>query len=197
MAPLPYTHSAARIAFYVVLGSFAALEGIVRARSRLKPQGSPSDRHTRLLVYATVIAGFGAGFALASGVHGAAIGVARRPIFIAGLVLMAGGVALRQWAVLVLGRFFTTDVRVHAGQAVVDTGPYRWVRHPSYTGLLITLAGIGLALGNWGALAALVVLPAIGLVVRIRVEERALREALGEPYRRFADSRARLLPGVW
>jgi protein-S-isoprenylcysteine O-methyltransferase Ste14 len=99
--------------------------------------------------------------------------------------------------VLVLGRFFTTDVRVHAGQAVVDTGPYRWVRHPSYTGLLITLAGIGLALGNWGALAALVVLPAIGLVVRIRVEERALREALGEPYRRFADSRARLLPGVW
>jgi protein-S-isoprenylcysteine O-methyltransferase Ste14 len=61
----------------------------------------------------------------------------------------------------------------------------------------MTLIGIGLALGNWASLAALVVLPTVGLVVRIRVEERALVEGLGEPYRRFAESRARLIPGVW
>jgi protein-S-isoprenylcysteine O-methyltransferase Ste14 len=65
------------------------------------------------------------------------------------LTLIAIGIAIRQWAVVVLGRYFTTDVRVHGGQTVVETGPYRWVRHPSYTGMLITFVGIGLALGNW------------------------------------------------
>jgi protein-S-isoprenylcysteine O-methyltransferase Ste14 len=110
---------------------------------------------------------------------------------------MAAGIVLRQWAVALLGRYFTTDVRVHPGQAVIDTGPYRWVRHPSYTGLLLTLVGIALALGNWAALPVLIVVPAIGVVNRIRVEERALLDGIGEPYRRFAATRARLVPHVW
>jgi protein-S-isoprenylcysteine O-methyltransferase Ste14 len=97
------------------------------------------------------------------------------------------------WPIL-LGEFFTIDIRVHPGQPVVERGPYRWVRHPSYTGLVITFVGIGLALGNWGVLA---VVPTAGLVVRIRSEERALLDGLGEPYRRFAASRPRLVPGLW
>jgi protein-S-isoprenylcysteine O-methyltransferase Ste14 len=113
------------------------------------------------------------------------------------VVLMVAGIAVRQWAVALLGKFFTTDVRVHSDQTVVETGPYRWLRHPSYTGLLMTLVGVGLALGNWASLAVVVVLPLAGLVVRIRVEERALLDGLGEPYRRFAQSRARLIPGLW
>jgi protein-S-isoprenylcysteine O-methyltransferase Ste14 len=60
-------------------------------------------------------------------------------------------------------------VRVHPDQTVVERGPYRWVRHPSYTGLIMTFVGIGLALGNWAALALLVVVPTAGLVVRIRL----------------------------
>jgi protein-S-isoprenylcysteine O-methyltransferase Ste14 len=63
--------------------------------------------------------------------------------------------------------------------------------------MLLTFLGIGLALGNWAALALVVVVPAAGLVVRIRAEERALRDGLGEPYRRFAATRARLIPGIW
>jgi protein-S-isoprenylcysteine O-methyltransferase Ste14 len=110
---------------------------------------------------------------------------------------MCLGIAIRQWAVALLGQLFTTDVRVHPGQIVVDRGPYRWVRHPSYTGMLITFVGIGLALGNWAALAVLVVLPTVGLVVRIRVEERALADGLGDAYRSFAASRSRLVPGLW
>ena len=96
-----------------------------------------------------------------------------------------------------LGELFTTDVRVHLGQSVVDCGPYRWVRHPSYAGLILTFVGIGLALGNWAALIVLALLPTAGLVVRIRFEERALLHGLGEPYRRFAASHPHLFPGVW
>ena len=106
-----------------------------------------------------------------------------------GVGLMAAGVVLRQWAVGLLGEDFTVDVRVHPGQRVIDTGPYRHVRHPAYSGLLLTLFGMGVALGNWAALAAIVVVPAAGLVCRIRVEERALLAGIGEPYRRFAAGR--------
>jgi len=195
--PLPFTHSGARTAFYLVFGVFLALELLTRARSRLNGEGAREDRNSLLVVWFAVAGGLGAAFALAAQAQGAAIGVARWPLFVLGLVLMASGVAFRQWAILSLGRYFTVDVRVHSGQPVVQSGPYRWVRHPSYTGLLLTLAGVGLALGNWAALLVLFVLPPAGLVHRIRLEERALTEALGEPYRRFAATRARLVPGLW
>jgi len=105
--------------------------------------------------------------------------------------------ALRQWSVVTLGQFFTVQVQVRRGQSVVDTGPYQWVRHPSYTAIIMSFVGIGVALENWLSLLVLIVVPTSGLVVRIRIEEKALLEALGEPYRQFSLSRARLIPKVW
>jgi protein-S-isoprenylcysteine O-methyltransferase Ste14 len=110
---------------------------------------------------------------------------------------MAAGLCLRQWAILVLGRFFTVDVRVHSNQVVVARGPYRWVRHPSYSGLIVFFVGVGLALSDWASLIVLALLPTAGLLVRIGSEERALLAALGEEYRRYAAARRRLFPGVW
>ena len=197
MAPLPYSDPAARIAFDVVLGVWVLGEFWIRLRSGLNRGGSRMDRGSLLVVVAFIYAGLGGGFALAGAVHAAAIAEGRWPLFILGLVLMSAGIAIRQWAVALLGRFFTIDVRVHPGQAVVERGPYRWVRHPSYTGMILTFIGIGLAFGNWAALAVLAVVPTVGLLVRIRFEERALLDGLGEPYRRFAANRPRLFPGVW
>jgi protein-S-isoprenylcysteine O-methyltransferase Ste14 len=114
-----------------------------------------------------------------------------------GAVLVVAGVTIRVWAVLTLGRWFTTVVRVAEDQQVVSDGPYRWVRHPSYLGLLVTLAGLGLMLTDWASLAVAVLLPLATLVWRIRVEERALRDGLGAAYGDFAAGRKRLLPGVW
>jgi len=197
VAPLPFSQPAARIAFDVVLGIWVVGEWGVRLRSHFNRRGARLDRGSLLVVVACLAAGVGGGFAVAADVHGAAIADGRWPLFVAGLVLMGGGIALRQWAVALLGRFFTVDVRVQPGQTVVDRGPYRWVRHPAYTGMILTCVGIGLALGNLASLAVLTVVPAAGLVVRIRFEERALLDGLGEPYRRFAASRPRLFPGLW
>jgi protein-S-isoprenylcysteine O-methyltransferase Ste14 len=197
VAPLPYTDSGARIAFDAVLGLFFLAELRVSVRSRFKRSGSRVDRGSLLLVVASVGAGLGAAFALAGDEHAAAIPAARWLVFVVGLVLLSVGIAIRQWAVAALGPLFTTDVRVRPGQTVVERGPYRWVRHPAYTGMIVTFVGIGLALGNWAALAVLAVVPTTGLLVRIHFEERALLEILGEPYRRFATSRPRLFPGVW
>jgi protein-S-isoprenylcysteine O-methyltransferase Ste14 len=111
--------------------------------------------------------------------------------------LIALGVALRAWSIATLGRFFQYHIEVQAEHRVVTTGPYRYVRHPSYSGLALVLAGIALATGDVLSLAAAAVLGGAGIAVRIRAEERQLTEALGADYERFAVGRKRLVPKVW
>ncbi|HEY7018533.1 MAG TPA: isoprenylcysteine carboxylmethyltransferase family protein [Gaiellaceae bacterium] len=197
MKPLPFTQPDARAVFDVLLVLFVALEWRARIRSHGNRDGLPLDRGSKAVVVLTIYAGLLVAFLLAFDLRGASIADARWPVFVVGVVLMAVGIALRQWAILLLGPLFTTDVRVQPGQTVVERGPYRWVRHPAYTGLILFFLGIGLALGNWGSLVVVAVLPTVGLLVRIRVEEQALLETIGEPYRRFAAGRAHLFPGVW
>ena len=114
-----------------------------------------------------------------------------------GALLTIGGTIFRQWAIRTLGRFFTRSVRVSSDQTVVQDGPYRWLRHPSYTGAALAAAGIGLALGNAVSLACLLVAVLAGFGYRIHVEEKALLEALGEPYRAYRARTKRLIPFVW
>jgi protein-S-isoprenylcysteine O-methyltransferase Ste14 len=105
------------------------------------------------------------------------------------------GIAVRWYAVLSLGRFFTTRVMTRADQTVVRRGPYRFVRHPSYSGALLTVLGVLLCQTNLLSLACFVLaLP--GFAYRIRVEERALVSALGEPYRDYMRRTKRLVPFV-
>jgi protein-S-isoprenylcysteine O-methyltransferase Ste14 len=197
LSTLPFDQPGTRIAFDVVVGAFVLSELWIRLRSERNREGSRVDRTSLLVVQATAIGGVGGAVLLAKRLPGAALAGARWPLFVSGLVLMCVGIAIRQWAVATLGRFFTIDVRVQPSQTVVDRGPYRWVRHPAYTGLILTFLGFGLALGNWASLAVAFLVPTAGLVYRIHVEERALLEGLGEPYRRFAEGRARVVPGVW
>ena len=89
------------------------------------------------------------------------------------------------------------DVNARADQPVIDRGPYRWVRHPSYTAGLVLFGGIGLALGNWLSLVFLGVTIPFVYAYRVRVEERALLTAIGEPYRRFMETRKRFYPYVF
>jgi protein-S-isoprenylcysteine O-methyltransferase len=102
--------------------------------------------------------------------------------------------ALRLWAVLVLGRFFRITVIMQDEHRLVEEGPYRLLRHPGYAGGLLTIIGIGLAMGNWLALLVLLAAVLLGYGYRIRVEERALRQRFGERYDRYAASRWRLVP---
>ena len=95
------------------------------------------------------------------------------------------------------GKYFTVVVKTSDDQPVVERGPYRVLRHPSYAGLLLAFVGAGLMVGNWVAAAGAVGVVSIALVYRLRIEERALTAALGDRYREFAASRARLIPYVW
>lgn len=114
-----------------------------------------------------------------------------------GLVVVWLGLGLRWWSFRTLGRYFTFEVMASADQQVITTGPYRLVRHPSYTGLLLIFAGIGLLLANWLSLAALLLSSLIGLLYRIHVEEAALAATVGDAYRSYAARHKRLLPFLW
>lgn len=115
-------------------------------------------------------------------------------VMVAGLILFIGGVIFRLIAIHTLGRFYSHRVRIAGDHQVVDTGPYRFLRHPAYTGMLLAHLGFVLIFPNiWAAAAWLVLL--ITIIIRIHVEEKALFELPGYP--EFAAKRSRLLPGFW
>jgi protein-S-isoprenylcysteine O-methyltransferase len=117
-------------------------------------------------------------------------------LHIIAIVVFALGLVLRWASILFLGRFFTIDVSVAADHKVIDTGPYRFVRHPSYSGLLLMWLAIGVSTANVLALLALM-MPGIGLLYRIKVEESVLAESLGSRYREYMQKTKRLIPFVY
>jgi protein-S-isoprenylcysteine O-methyltransferase len=114
-----------------------------------------------------------------------------------GLVLFALGLILRWYAIFYLGRFFTVDVAIAADHRVIDTGPYRLIRHPSYSGAILALLGLGMCYCNWLSLELTVIPPALALLWRINIEEKALTSALGEAYANYKAHTRRLIPFVY
>jgi protein-S-isoprenylcysteine O-methyltransferase Ste14 len=172
-----------------VLACWALFELGLRVRETVRGKGRRDhDRGTRWMI---------------AGSLGLAIVVANvaatrtSELEVPGVAVMALGLAVRIWAVAALGRSFRTTVEVDPGQAVVTSGPYRWIRHPSYTGLLLIVAGYGLALGGWLSFAACLVLPLPAILHRIRIEEAELDRVLGDAYGNYRATTARLVPRVW
>ena len=115
----------------------------------------------------------------------------------AGLALFVAGVGLRWYSMIYLGRLFTFDVAVADDHQVIASGPYRRIRHPSYTGALMAYAGLGLCGGNLLSLLVLVAPIALAFLRRIAVEEAALTSALGSRYADYAGRTKRLVPFVY
>lgn len=113
------------------------------------------------------------------------------------LPLLWVGIGFRLWAIHTLGRFFRGVVHVQADHEVVRDGPYRVLRHPSYTGALVAVLGLGLTFQNVASFVLYVACATAAVLYRIRVEETVLLSALGEDYRSYAEQTARLVPHVW
>jgi len=113
---------------------------------------------------------------------------------IAGFAL---GLALRAWSIARLGRFFTVDVAIHRDHALLTSGPYAWVRHPSYSGLLLMFAALGVAFENYLSIGVLLVPIGLALARRIAVEEQALAAAFGDEWTAYAARTRRLIPFVY
>lgn len=114
-----------------------------------------------------------------------------------GMVLMGIGIALRIWAVITLGKFFTMRVMIFSDHHLIRGGPYHWLRHPSYSGVFITALGFGLATGYFMVLFPFLIILGLVLGYRIYVEEKALDEQFGHEWKNYTAKTWRILPWVY
>jgi protein-S-isoprenylcysteine O-methyltransferase Ste14 len=169
----------------------------IRTFKRLRAGIQRRDKGSHLVLLCLIVFGLLLAVLLALKVPATAITSAPDILFLLGILLIYAGIALRFYAIKVLGRYFTTSVAVVADQQVVEAGPYRLIRHPSYTGFLITLLGFGLSLtNNWLSLLVIMGCALIGFSSRIRVEEHVLQEQLGQRYQEYMRRTKRLIPFV-
>lgn len=164
-----------------------------RGRSR---SGESQDRSTLRTLWLVIALSVAAGVYAAGAARFAAL-EKHRWLDLAALLFFVSGLALRWWAIVVLGRFFTVNVTIEKDHEVVQAGPYRAVRHPSYTGVLLAFLGFALSLHNWLSLVFVLVPITIALLHRMNVEEQALLRALGERYFSYMAGTKRLLPFVY
>ena len=179
----------------LTLACWALLEVSLRIREAVQGKaGRERDRGTRLLVAVTLGAAIGLAGAADSLAPSLQISAAGRA---AGVAVMWLGLAIRIWAIVALGGAFRTTVEVDPDQTVVSTGPYKCIRHPAYSGLLLIAAGFGLSRGNVLSVVLCAVLPLPAIVWRIHVEEAELNRVLGQAYGTYQTRTARLVPWLW
>ena len=155
-------------------------------RSRSKT-GTKQDRSTLGMIWLVIAVSIMAGVFVAQNFRAAAMPHGRM-FASAGVVLFIAGLILRWWAIIILGRFFTVDVTIEKDHELVERGPFRVVRHPSYTGVVLAFVGLGLSMGNWAALLVILIPIGAAFIHRMNVEEDALSQRAGPALRRIHEA---------
>jgi protein-S-isoprenylcysteine O-methyltransferase len=184
------------LALLVVVALFPVSEIALAVFKRSHPASSATeDRGSMRALWSAITLGvvlaIACGWVTSARVH-APVHIMR----LLALVLILAGLAVRWLAILTLGRFFTVDVAIQTDHRVVQAGPYRFVRHPSYSGLLLAFLGLGVFFGNWLSLVVLLVPITLAVVNRVVKEERLLLAALGASYAEYCAHTKRFIPGI-
>ena len=187
--------SDSRVIFGWLVGAFFVSETLIMQLMRSGPRDRREDRGSaRVLMIGFPLVWLLAWVCLAEFPRAS---FARAPIFVAGIVMLIAGLLLRWWSIATLGRLFTIDVAIRAGHRLIESGPYRYVRHPSYSAVLLAYLGIALCLGNAASLLVIMLGSTALLLNRIRVEEMALLAGFGEQYRDYMSRTRRLIPALY
>jgi protein-S-isoprenylcysteine O-methyltransferase len=195
LRPLPFLSGPIHtLTFWAAFALWIVLEAIAWRIKRSTDSSKARDQGSLSLIVILWWTGIAADFLLSFLLPHATISWRSNAVFFAGICFMLAGIALRWYSAAVLGRYFTFDVAIHSGQTLIEAGPYRYIRHPSYSGALLTLLGFGLALGNWAGLMAALLCLGFAYAYRIPIEEAALAAALGENYKLYVRRTWRLVP---
>jgi protein-S-isoprenylcysteine O-methyltransferase Ste14 len=200
LLPLIYTNTGAAGIFLAacLIWNVPEMIGAFKQTARVsRKEASVRDRGSMGILIGLQWVGLALNFLLGGVFPAAAITWQRTVIFSMGVTLILLGVTLRWYAIWILGSYFTRDVAVSADQKVVQKGPYRFIRHPAYTGTFLTMLGVGLAMTNWASLVALLICVLLGHVYRVRVEEQALIQRIGQPYVEYMHRTRRFIPLVF
>lgn len=181
----------------IILGLWGASEFWLILAKRSKSDATSRDRKSLGIILLANVSACVLGSVAAAHLHACDLPRSKL-VFGFGFCAFLVGVALRWYSVIYLGRFFTANVAIFKDHQLVDTGPYRFVRHPSYTGCLLAAFGVMLIFfQNWAALVIILVPVCATILWRIHVEEEALLEAFGERYRNYLHRTKRLIPLIY
>ena len=197
LLPLIYTNAVAAGIFLAgcLTWNVPEMIGMIKQTAKVsRKEVSVQDRGTMGILIGLQWVGLALNFLLAWLFQAAAISWHRTALFATGVTLILLGVALRWYAIWTLRDYFTRDVAVSSDQKVVQNGPYRYIRHPAYSGTLLTMLGVGLAMTNWASLVALLMFVLIGHMYRVSVEEKALSRTIGQPYVEYMHRTKRFIP---
>jgi len=200
LLPLVYTNAGAAVLFLIACLIWIVPEmiGTIRQTARVaRKEASVQDRGSMGILIGLQWSGIALNFALSALFPAAAIRQQRITLLLLGVFLILLGVALRWYAIWTLGRYFTRDVAVSTDQKIVQTGPYRSIRHPAYSGTFLTMLGVGLAMTNWASLIVLLMLVLAGHMYRVHIEEKALIETIGQPYIEYMHHTKRFIPMIF
>ncbi|HTU66107.1 MAG TPA: isoprenylcysteine carboxylmethyltransferase family protein [Steroidobacteraceae bacterium] len=180
-----------------LLGLFYALsEAGLGYLKRSRDDSVDADRHSLRMLWIVIVISVSAATLASFQLAWANVG-GGLPLLCVATAVFVAGLALRWYAIVYLGRFFTVNVAIHSRHEIIDTGPYARIRHPSYAGALLAFFGLALSLDNWVAMLLIVLPVTMAFRRRIRIEERALSSALGRPYITYMQRTKRLVPGVY
>ena len=177
----------------LVLAAYFADYALVKYVERGRSDGSSrrKDSGSYLLIYAASLVSVAIAILCRFNGWGVTTGLFQY----LGLGVLVVGSAFREWAIYRLGKFFSRVVEIEAGHRLITDGPYRFIRHPAYTGMALINVGTVMALGTWlGALVALALILA-ATYYRIRVEEKLLLDTFGDEYQQYMQRTWRLIPG--
>ena len=177
-------------AIYGLSELYLALTG----RSRM--QAISRDRRSLMLLWTIIIVSLWLGMQMVWLFPSATVRYLHE-FYLVGFLLFLGGLIWRWYSIGYLGRYFTVDVSISAEHKLIDSGPYRYIRHPTYTGALLAFFGLGFCFGNWLSILFMTVPIIAAFLWRIRIEERALTDALDEEYRAYTQRTKRLIPFVY
>ena len=181
----------------LALGAIYGISEVCLAVMRRSGErGASRDRYSLPILWGVILFSIWLSITCVVWFPNAALSHQRAPYFF-GLALFGCGLILRWYSIWYLGRYFTVDVAIAPEHRVVNTGPYRFMRHPSYTGALVALLGFGFCLGNWISILCLMLPIVAAFMWRIHVEERALLQALGHDYHAYMRQTKRLIPYIY
>lgn len=180
-----------------ILGPAWGLSELLFAlKTRSKSNAASKDRGSLALIWIVCL------ISILLGVFVAEKGIgwkfpARRIFYETGLVVFVAGVVFRWYSIIYLGRFFTPNVAIVDKHQLIEAGPYRFIRHPTYAGMLLVFLGMGLNIGNLASLLIIMAPIVAALWWRMRIEEAVMITAFGDQYRAYMQRTKRLVPLIY
>jgi protein-S-isoprenylcysteine O-methyltransferase Ste14 len=182
----------------ILISAFWVLSEIILGRTKRSgsKESEKLDRSSLSFLHITISLSVFCGVIL--GIYGIGFMRVRHNLLsICGISLMLLGLLIRWAAILTLRKYFTVDVSILPGHKIVNKGIYKYIRHPSYAGSLLSFLGLGLAFSNWLSTIIIFIPILIVFVYRMQVEEKALIQAFGNEYLDYSKATKRLIPKIY